>query len=175
MNISKGRGISESEIFFVRMYEEGVISVNTDGLIFNNKTNRYIGATGSGRYPKISMARNNRYDIRHIQIHRLVWIIFEGDIPEDKVLNHMDGDTENRSLSNLEVVSDSENSYHAYMNGLSTNFPAHENGNAKFTKEQVLNIRERVLKGEFQSHIAKEYNVSKTTINLMIKGKTYKY
>lgn len=55
-----------------------------------------------------------------------------------------------------------------------------ENGNngirAAFSNEDVINIRKRIMNGETQlSHIAKEYNVSLTTISFLVKMKTYKH
>lgn len=127
MKISKGLGISEAEKFFIQQYLNNVIEVTQDGLIFNNKTKRYIGATGSGRYPKISMARANRKDVLHIQIHRLVWIIFKGDIPKDKEIHHKDNDRENRDLDNLELVDHSTNMKFALSDGLLNPFPLGNN------------------------------------------------
>lgn len=42
-------------------------------------------------------------------IHRLVWETFNGDIPEGKQIDHIDGDTSNNSIDNLQVVSAREN------------------------------------------------------------------
>lgn len=47
--------------------------------------------------------RLNRY------IHRLVWETFVGPIPEGYEINHIDHDKANNALSNLEVVTHSEN------------------------------------------------------------------
>ena len=52
-------------------------------------------------------------------------------------VNHIDGNKENNSLSNLEWVTCSENIKHAFKIGLKTQ--AGENNNAsKYTEEQVL-------------------------------------
>ena len=46
--------------------------------------------------------------------------------------------------------------------------------NAKLTKEQVMEIRTRYSFGEYQSPLAKEYNVSQRCISLVVRGETYK-
>lgn len=47
--------------------------------------------------------RHNKY------IHRLVWETFKGEIPKHLEINHIDHNKLNNSLSNLELVSHSEN------------------------------------------------------------------
>lgn len=52
-------------------------------------------------------------------IHRLVAAyIYGGIIPSNLHVNHIDGDTENNSLSNLEIVTHKENVAHAKKHGL---------------------------------------------------------
>ena len=55
---------------------------------------------------------NTRY------VHRLVWIAFNGSIPEGKFINHIDGIKSNNSLDNLELVTPKENTAHAIKMGL---------------------------------------------------------
>jgi hypothetical protein len=52
------------------------------------------------------------------QIHRLLWETFVEPIPEGMVINHKDGDKYNNDLSNLEVVTPSDNALHAVRTGL---------------------------------------------------------
>mgnify|MGYP005990137945 CR=1 FL=1 len=42
-------------------------------------------------------------------VHRLVYETFVGDIPEDKEMDHIDGDTSNNSIENLQVITRREN------------------------------------------------------------------
>ncbi len=52
-------------------------------------------------------------------IHRLVAMhIYGGVIPSNLHVNHIDGNTENNSLSNLEIVTHKENVAHAKKHGL---------------------------------------------------------
>lgn len=53
-----------------------------------------------------------------VQAHRLVWQHFVGDIPEGMVINHKNGLKNDNRPANLEVVSCSENTKHAYRVGL---------------------------------------------------------
>ena len=49
--------------------------------------------------------------------HRVVWTVFNGDIPCDKIINHIDHDKTNNSLYNLEIISQSENGFAAHAAG----------------------------------------------------------
>lgn len=131
----------ESEDWFVSKVLDGTLSVSEDGLVFNNKTKRLIGATGSGRYPKISMmygrTDSGKKIIRHIQIHRLVWRVYRGEIPFGIEINHIDEDRENCSVHNLELTTPKENS-----NKFFDNHPEMKPHN-KFTKEQLSEFASR--------------------------------
>lgn len=174
MRSSKSLGRTEPEKFFIQKYLDGVIDVSENGLVYNTITARYIGAISTGRYPKISMARGPK-DIVHIQIHRLVWLIYRGDIPEGIEINHKDGIKSNPSLDNLELMTPSQNSQHAVDSGFSPSISGHLNGNAKFSREQVEEIRKRYEMGERQIDIAKDLGVSRPTIGLIVNLKTYIY
>lgn len=53
-----------------------------------------------------------------VYIHRLVYEAFNGPLPEGLQINHKDGDKGNNALSNLEAITPSDNSKHAYKEGL---------------------------------------------------------
>lgn len=53
-------------------------------------------------------------------IHREVYKAFIGEIENKKVINHIDGNKSNNKISNLEMLSQSENIIHAYNNNLFT-------------------------------------------------------
>lgn len=46
---------------------------------------------------------------KRLYLHRLVWEYFNGLIPMDSVVDHVDGDKENNSLENLRLATYSEN------------------------------------------------------------------
>lgn len=51
-------------------------------------------------------------------IHRLVFSAFNGLIPKDREINHLDGDKLNNKIDNLELVTRKENCKHALDSGL---------------------------------------------------------
>ena len=44
-----------------------------------------------------------------LYVHRLVWETFKGKIPEGKEIDHIDGDTKNNALDNLQVLTPRNN------------------------------------------------------------------
>lgn len=67
-------------------------------------------------YPNTSICIDgNRFTVRN---HILVTKAFLGECPEDKEVNHKDGNKGNPVLSNLEYVTRSENGLHAWRTGL---------------------------------------------------------
>lgn len=136
-------GNSANEKWFVALVNTGLLQVKRSGSVFNVKTNRYIGATGSGGYPKISFQDPVTKRIRSVQIHRLVWTVYKGSIPSNRVLNHKDGIKTNSRLSNLELVTLSENACHAVKTGLVYIARGEEKPNACFSDAQVSRLRQK--------------------------------
>ena len=124
--------MNDNDKFFVNLVHHGYLSVTVDGRVFNNKTNRSIGALGSGKYYKISVKDPESKKIRHMQVHRLVYAIHKNDIPSDMQINHKDGNKHNNHIDNLEVVTHGENVRHAISTGLSVPLKGGEKINAKF-------------------------------------------
>lgn len=62
---------------------------------------------GSGYY-QIKIFNNNKC-ISQPLVHRLVWETFNGAVPDSLELDHIDRNTANNTLSNLRVVTHSEN------------------------------------------------------------------
>ncbi|TDI74599.1 MAG: endodeoxyribonuclease [Betaproteobacteria bacterium] len=130
------------------------------GLLTNSKT--------TAGYPKVTLYQKPK--TKTFLVHRL---LADAYIPNPLGLtqvNHKNGDKGDNRLSNLEWVTPRENQAHAVDIGLKGH--GEKLYNSKFTDPQVREIR-RASKDETQISIAKRYNVSKQTINQLLKGKTY--
>lgn len=46
-----------------------------------------------------------KFKLKGVLVHRLIWVLFNGDIPENMVIDHIDGNTLNNSIDNLRCVS----------------------------------------------------------------------
>lgn len=68
---------------------------------------RIIKPSFKAKYWYVNLMHNGiKKDYR---VHRLVYIVYIGYIPDDRVIDHIDGNTSNNSLSNLRCVTQSEN------------------------------------------------------------------
>lgn len=55
---------------------------------------------------------------QHYKMHRLIWIMFFGDIPEDMVIDHVDQDKDNNRLENLRLCTKSQNNTNRRATGV---------------------------------------------------------
>lgn len=110
---------------------------------------------------------------QHFFIHRLVAHYFIGPRPENKEVNHKNFDRLDNRADNLEYLTRKENIHYTILYG---NFPRGEtHGFAKFTTEDVKNIKRRLSRNEFCSTIAKEYSVNRSTISHIKRNLTWKH
>lgn len=113
------------------------------------------------------------------KVHRLVGETFLPN-PENKpCINHIDGNKTNNKVTNLEWCSYSENSKHAYKNGLTNpKYPVLEgekNGRALLTEQQVKDIRSKYIPYKKSvKDLSKEYNVSQSCITHILNNTSWK-
>ncbi|MEK6878301.1 MAG: NUMOD4 domain-containing protein [Nanoarchaeota archaeon] len=100
-------------------------------------------------------------------VHRLVCETFIPNPNNYPQTNHKDLNKENNMIENLEWVTGSQNIVHFVK------IKGHPL--AKLRAIDALNIREKYIKGIKIAEIVKEYNVTRPTIDAIIKRKTYKY
>ena len=107
-------------------------------------------------------------EVKNVYVHRLV---AEAFIPNPKglnVINHIDCNTYNNKVDNLEWVTRSENTQKAYSNKQQIAL-----GKPKLTPELVKEIRENKHNLN-RAQLAKRYNVSCGCIQHIKKGRTWK-
>lgn len=136
---------------------------NKDGTIIKLKTNKY-------GYNNINLCKKGNK--KFILVHRLVATLFIQNKLNKPCVNHINGIKNDNRVQNLEWCTYSENSIHANRLGLTFITPNYgeNNGKAKLTKDKVLAIRKDIRK---QREIAKDYNVSLSTINFIKNRKIW--
>lgn len=106
-------------------------------------------------------------------ISRLVLSAFCGPCPKGLEAAHLDGNRTNDRIENLKWVSSKDNNSHKVAHG--TDIRGEKGGLAKLTTAQVLNIRDRIKKGEMMTVLAKEFSVSPRAISLIRDGQTWRH
>lgn len=125
------------------------------GIVLKPGTNKQTG------YLQVDLWKANKGT--KFAVHRLVAEAFIPN-PDGKLeVNHKDGNRANPAMDNLEWVTSSENSYHAYRHGAAT-----QEGKRKLTEQDYLVIFERFLKGEAFASILKDFTISpgRLSVNL---------
>lgn len=83
--------------------------IDRDGDIYSTITNKFLklSVMPSG-YQKVTL-RNDNEEAATFLVHRLVWEVFNGPIPEGMTINHISEDKTDNRLDNLELLTMKEN------------------------------------------------------------------
>ncbi len=106
--------MSEKEIWKPVLGYEGLYEISNFGRVKSLNYNH----TGREQILKQKLNRYNRYNVtlskdkkpKMFQVHRLVWEAFNGKIPSNLQVNHIDENPKNNNLSNLNLMTARENS-----------------------------------------------------------------
>ena len=161
---------------------EGIYAATEHGEIVSIKTGQPIILKGGNQvgYRTYSL-RKDGVQSQHLG-HRLIAETFIPNLENKPQVNHKDGNKANNAVSNLEWVTRSENSKHAYVNGLIKITEDHLNlmhknagkTNAIFTKTHAYNICAIYEHMQHKStrKLAKAYGCSRPTIQRIVNGTT---
>lgn len=126
--------------------------VSDFGRIFDLKLNRRAPEYNFGGYKTVSL--NTISGSHTFLIHRIVLIEFTGFENDKNIANHINGIKTCCLLNNLEWVTESENTRHAFETGLNTNI-GENSVLAKLSDNDVLNIMYQLRDGIPVKEIAK--------------------
>lgn len=131
--------------------------------------------TKSNGYLEVSLNFNGKGHSRYV--HRLVADSWLGGIPKNMAVNHKDGNKANNNVSNLEVVTYSENSKHAYDNNLMTNpsFKGESHPKAKTTEHVVKKMRELYDNGVPSRDVAVMFDMNLSTARKIMQRQTWRH
>jgi hypothetical protein len=150
---------------------EGIYKINDIGDVYSVRTKKILKPKKCSGYLMVCLSVNNKKDQQ--LVHRLVAQTFIDNPDNKKTVNHIDGNKMNNSLSNLEWSTQSENSKHAFRNGLnkSSDKTGYKNPNVKLTKEIIENVQSLISKGVKMKVIASLNNISQVTVQRIKYGK----
>jgi hypothetical protein len=90
--------------------------VSNFGKCFSKKTGKELSTQCISGYKKVKLRDNDKSE--SYNLHYLVYISFNTDYANNKVIDHKDGNKLNNNLVNLRCVTQSENVKNAYKNNL---------------------------------------------------------
>lgn len=147
-------------------------SVSNEGEVFGP---RNIPLKGSKqRYHRVTVTTKDNIT-KTCSVHRLVVEAFKGLIPPNMTINHIDGNKLNNNISNLEIITQEENTQHARDNNLFKKMIGENNGNSLLKENQVLEIYELIKKGYNNQEIAKNFNLNFRTISQIRTGRRWNH
>ena len=177
------------EAFIWEMYLQGRILVDiNNGLIYNAIMQQYLGYIDYKGYFTFGLKYQGQ--MIHFFNHRVIWWLANGPIPDELMINHINGIKTDNRIVNLELVTNQENVIHAYANNLINRDTLsnsliryyQENPNAmdkcrKLTMDQANEIRalrEQDPKQYSERKLASMYGVNKHTVHEIIHNTSYK-
>ena len=120
-------------------------------------------------YNVITVAR------KQFRWHRFVWECFNGIIEDKKlVINHIDGNKENNSLSNIELVSQSRNCFHAFENELRKGISGESHALSKITEAEAIEMIRLMKDGYTNKRLAELYPLHPQYISLIRHKRRWK-
>lgn len=105
----------DSELIKSLFYYDETSPTSIRWKVSNGQTNHSKRSPGDpAGYHSHTSTKYKRFKVgvkgKEVMVHRVVCILHGLDVPKDMVVNHIDGDPSNNKISNLEVVSQRDNS-----------------------------------------------------------------
>ncbi len=156
--------------------------VSKDGRIWTKRSNSgrlrpewelLQGSINEDGYQKVALYANRKP--KQKLGHRVIWETWVGPIPSDREINHKDGVKTNNNLSNLELVTDQENSIHAHQMGLQEPLKGEDNGSHKLTENEIHLAAEMRRNNATYAEIGKALGVRAGTAMKILKGERWKH
>ena len=157
---------------------EGKYDITSDGDVIS------LNYSGTGKekilkaradnkgYLRVVLHKNNK-PYEH-KIHRLVAEAFIPKIEDKNYINHINGDKADNRIENLEWVTLSENTKHAFDTGLKSH-KGEKHPQSKLKEQDIYEIFNLYYKGYKRKQIAPIFNVSHYTITDVLNRKSWKH
>ena len=158
---------------------DGKYSISSCGKLKNSRTGKLLRfMLHPHGYLHCSIKPNGRDGKSYcLKIHREVAKAFIPNPDNKPQVNHIDGNKQNNSVSNLEWVTSQENMIHAHKNNLIDVNHGIDCVGSKATEDDVREIRKLQASSKFWTNrkLAEKFNLGKTTIHSIISGTSWKH
>jgi HNH endonuclease/NUMOD4 motif len=110
---------------------------------------------------------------RRLFLHRIIWEAFNGPIPSGMTINHLDGDSSNNRITNLELADFVRQYHHAVSLGLVYHPTKAGPRKPSMTAERVRELRTLHKLGWTLDAIAGRYGISPSNVRWILIGRTW--
>jgi hypothetical protein len=145
--------------------------VTACGKVFNRNKVELKG--GTTVYRHVSIMTDLGY--KQKSVHKLVVETFIGLVPKGMLCNHKNGNKLDNRADNLEIVTPSENTKHAYDTGLAFARSGENHYLSNLTDEKVLNIYKDIKLYKTNDYIAEKYNIQFKAVSLLRMGSRWRH
>ena len=154
-----------------KQYRSTRYSISNKGGVRNNSTGRILKQTlNVGGYFVVCLYDPIKTTER---IHRMVAETFIFQNKDKNNVNHKNGNKRCNLVENLEWVTHSENTLHAY--NISLMAKGEDKSWAKLTDKDIVEIKYRFTENESLTEIAKDYKVNEGTISNIFHRRAWKH
>lgn len=108
-----------------------------NNMIYSHYSNKYLKPIlNKDGYIRITLCKNGKK--KDFQYHRIVYEVYNGEIPENLFIDHIDNDRQNNHIENLRLATLSENQHNIKVqkNNLSTGYKC-----IYLTKDRTYQVR----------------------------------
>lgn len=180
--------VMEKEIWKDIKGYEGLYQVSNHGRVrsldriaINGRRNGYRKIKGrilragkhTGGYVTVTLSKESV--TKSFVVHRLVAESFVNNPLNKPEVNHIDAIKTNNYYKNLEWVTSSENTIKGLELGIMNTARGEQKPNSVLKEEQVIEVKKRILKGDKNSVIAKDFGVHYMVIQEIKKGRNWKH
>ena len=170
---------------------EGMYAVTKDGRVWSHPKETIVGGRGGVRvdggrflsnkphhqgYCRVHIRDKNNIR-KGMLVHRLVAMTYIPNPDALPFINHLNGDTQDNRVDNLEWCDNKRNTKHAYDNGwIKTPYQQGEaNSQAKLTVDDARRIKELSAAGMGDTAISRETGISRSAVKDVTKGRTWRH
>lgn len=148
-----------------------------DGALYSIKSSKFLSHKLDSRKHYLMYNLKKRGVSKMVLVHRLVAIAFIPNPKNKPVVNHKDGNKKNNNVSNLEWMTRSENSKHAYDMGLTPKPPSWK-GKTGYDHNRSIEVSEidvngNIIKYGSMSEASRERSVSIGCIKYSIENSSF--